>query len=111
MFAYQIQMGDVCKLIPSYLYLEDFDTHQKIVSAMISLHNVCYKDFKETAINSRLNELLQMYDPEFDSQNSVYPNVDIELKEVLYTELKVLLKKNIENIIKIASNSIAKIEL
>lgn len=92
-FANELQKWGICKRIPSFLNLEDFDTHQKVTSAMVSLHSACHKDFKSDATKFRLKKLLKIYDPDSAEEDPLYPAIDKDLKRALYNELSDLIKK------------------
>lgn len=110
-FSSEMQKSEVCILVPTFLDLEDFDTHQKVTAAMISLLNACHNDFKSETIRNRLKKLLKTYDPDPDYEDSLHSTIDRDLRSVLYDELKHLIKRVSDDSSSISSQYLLKLEL
>lgn len=93
LFATETYKNNICEYIPLYLELEDYDSHQRVVDAMLSLDSVCKDIFRLNIVKERLKELLKIYYPGNSGKNPLYPYIDEELRETLYSRLVVLYEK------------------
>lgn len=92
-FATETYKNRICVYITVYLGLEDYDSHQRIIDAMLSLDSVCKNYFRLDIVKDRLKELLKIYYPGNSFKNPVYPDIDDELREILYSRLVILFEK------------------
>lgn len=91
LFAREVQHNGICKLVPSLLNLEDFNSHENVVSAMISLKSICLTDFAIEETENRIKNLMNIYNP-YDG-SVIYPVIDMDHKKALHDGLKTLLEE------------------
>lgn len=85
-FSRELLINGICKLIPSFLYLEDVTMNQRESEAVTSLNDACMTDFEGQEIAARLKNLINVY-----SSEAADPSVIDDVKTMLFSKLKDLL--------------------
>lgn len=92
-FATETYRNQICAYIAIYLNLEDYDSHQRVVDAMLSLDSVCKDYFRFDMVKDRLKELLEIYYHGNNGKDPLHPYIDEELRATLYSRLVILFAK------------------
>ncbi|XP_071044270.1 nucleotide exchange factor Sil1 isoform X2 [Parasteatoda tepidariorum] len=93
-FTRDIELYSVCdKIMDLFLTFNEYKFHEKIVSAMTTMLDICKEKFKIRNATKKLKTLMKLYDP-FKRLNLWYePIIDVELRYYIFQDLKELIMK------------------